>query len=183
MIFIIQWVSISLTERNNCSFPAGLNEFFLNSGSKGLKKKHHTIIVLANPSYPSSDIASHGIQADSTPTHTHLHTHTLTPCKTQYEVLVCRVWRREVWVCGRQVNNQLVNYGEGIWLTKKGTPGICYWPPPLILEVEGGGGGGERVGRNSRNCDVVCGNDEQIELVDCKLIGLNKRNLLEYWFV
>ena len=36
MIFIIPWVSISLTERNNCSFPAGLNEFFLNSGAKGL---------------------------------------------------------------------------------------------------------------------------------------------------
>ena len=36
MIFIIPWVSISLTERNNCSFPAGLNEFFLNSGPKGL---------------------------------------------------------------------------------------------------------------------------------------------------
>ena len=36
MIFIIPWVSISLTERNNCSFPARLNEFFLNSGSKGL---------------------------------------------------------------------------------------------------------------------------------------------------
>ena len=36
VIFIIPWVSISLTERNNCSFPAGLNEFFLNSGAKGL---------------------------------------------------------------------------------------------------------------------------------------------------
>ena len=36
VIFIIPWVSISLTERNNCSFPAGLNEFFLNSGPKGL---------------------------------------------------------------------------------------------------------------------------------------------------
>ena len=36
VIFTIPWVSISLTERNNCSFPAGLNEFFLNSGAKGL---------------------------------------------------------------------------------------------------------------------------------------------------
>ena len=37
VIFIIPWDSISLTERNNCSFPAGLNEFFLNSGGKGLR--------------------------------------------------------------------------------------------------------------------------------------------------
>ena len=37
VIFKIPWVSISLTERNNCSFPARLREFFLNSGSKGLK--------------------------------------------------------------------------------------------------------------------------------------------------
>ena len=36
VIFIIPWLSISLTERNNCSFPAGLNEFILNSGPKGL---------------------------------------------------------------------------------------------------------------------------------------------------
>ena len=39
VIFIIPWVSISLTERNNCSFPAGLNEFFLNSGTKGLMER------------------------------------------------------------------------------------------------------------------------------------------------
>ena len=36
VIFIILWVSISLTERNNCSFPEGLNEFSHNSGHKGL---------------------------------------------------------------------------------------------------------------------------------------------------
>ena len=36
VIFRIQWVSISLTERNNCNFPARLKEFFRNSGSKGL---------------------------------------------------------------------------------------------------------------------------------------------------
>ena len=36
VIFRIWWVLISLTERNNCSFPARLHEFFMNSGSKGL---------------------------------------------------------------------------------------------------------------------------------------------------
>ena len=45
MIFIIQWVSISLTERNNCSFPAGLNEFFLNSGSKGLRVMNRQFLI------------------------------------------------------------------------------------------------------------------------------------------
>ena len=45
VIFIIPWVSISLTERNNCSFPAGLNEFFLNSGAKGLMRLERTHLI------------------------------------------------------------------------------------------------------------------------------------------
>ena len=44
------WVSISLTERNNCSFPAGLNEFFLNSGPKGVNIKFGTFFLFVDHS-------------------------------------------------------------------------------------------------------------------------------------
>ena len=52
VIFMILWVSISLTERNNCNFPAGLKEFFLNSGGKGLilaylSEKHSVVYIWA----------------------------------------------------------------------------------------------------------------------------------------
>ena len=46
IIFKIRWVSISLKERNNCSFPARLHEFFLNSGTKGLNSNHEVLLYI-----------------------------------------------------------------------------------------------------------------------------------------
>ena len=51
VIFRIRRVSISLTERKNCSFPARLREFFLNLGSKGLNATKYCDCVLLKVLY------------------------------------------------------------------------------------------------------------------------------------